>query len=170
MLVMCIADGLTVGNRVYRKGEVFPLPPVVAGEIEGMSAEAIARKQVKLYGRAFYRKATIEEMVAEYNRDKSIANHMTSGERKMIAVHKFRLKRKEEDFMADLDVDPEEIEEMATPKARTVEKVSEPESDEEVEETEEETEEVVEEEVKKAPTSKKTATKTGRKGSKKNKK
>lgn len=115
MLAMCIADGLTVGSRVYRKGEVFPATTDIADLLENSSPEQVARRQVKLYGRAFYRKATLEEMVAAYEEDKAIAKSMTDRERKLIAAFKLRKKQDAEDFMSHLDVNPEEIERMVNP-------------------------------------------------------
>lgn len=164
MLAMCINDGFTVGNRLYRKGEVFPLSDFIASDVADLSDEKIARKQINLYGAVYYRRATIEEMVVAYERDKSIASHMTSRERKLIAASKFRQKRKEEDFMAHLDVDEDEIREMVEGKPEKVEeKVVESVEEEEVEQPEEEV-------AVKETTVKKTSAKKKSSGGKKTKK
>ena len=121
MLAMCIADGLTVGNRVYRKGEVFPVPPIIESTMKELSDEQIARRQAKLYGKTFYRKATLEELVIAYESNKALAKSMSDRERKMIAAFKLQKQQVEEDFMAQLDVNPEEIEAMVNPKPKPVE-------------------------------------------------
>jgi hypothetical protein len=155
MLAMCINDGFTVGNRLYRKGEVFPLSDFIAQDVADLSDEKMARKQMNLYGEVYYRRATIEEMVAAYERDKAIASHMTSRERKQIAAFKFRAKRKEEDFMGHLDVDEGEIREMVEGKPE--EKVVEAEEEVVVEQPEQEVVAEKKTTVKKTPAKKKSS-------------
>lgn len=63
MLAACLEDGLTVGNQVFKKGDVFVLGGEVAGDAENTSDERMARKQTRIYGKPMYRKATPEEII-----------------------------------------------------------------------------------------------------------
>jgi len=173
MLAMCVADGLTVGSRVYRKGEVFPATTEIAGMFSDFSDDQIARRQVKLYKRVFYRKVTLEEMVVAYDADKALAKHMTDRERKMIAAFKLRKKQDSEDFMSQLDVDPKEIEKMVNPpkpapEPEVIDDITEEEAgiSEEMDEARSLVEEQTEVETKPAP---KTTTRRSTSGKKKSK-
>lgn len=63
MLVYCEKDGLTFGEKVYRKGYVFKLSEVLAKEVLEMSDAQLATKQKRMYGEVIFRRPTTEEVI-----------------------------------------------------------------------------------------------------------
>lgn len=134
MLLLSTEDGLTVGNRVMVKGDIFALPAILTSGIDvGGDDTALARSQIRMYKKVFYRKATLVEIAEKFKLDPSLASSMTSDERKMVAVYNYKRKKAAEDYMAQLNVNPEEIKAMVEGANKPVPVVEEQEKSELVE-------------------------------------
>lgn len=62
MLAICTKDGLTVGSKLYRAGEVFVLSGELGEEYKGLSDERFIRKQHKVYKEVLFRRPTPDEI------------------------------------------------------------------------------------------------------------
>lgn len=84
MLVMCIEDGLTVGNRVHKRGEVFKLTEILERDVMDLSDEKLARKQIRIYGKPYFRKASTQEIISAYRGGQVTNDMMTIQEKRMV--------------------------------------------------------------------------------------
>jgi len=100
MLAACIEDGLTVGNQVYKKGDIFVLEGETFLDIESVSDERLARKQIRMYKRPMFRRATPEEIIqAVLYKPKPIPTEkLTANEKAMVA--RYARGRKEQEAKA----------------------------------------------------------------------
>lgn len=97
MLVMCLEDGLTVGNRVYKKGEVFKLTEALERDVFELSEEKLARKQTRIYGKPYFRKASSEEIISAHRTGKINPEQLTVTEKRLcFEAMKAQKKRMEE--------------------------------------------------------------------------
>lgn len=97
MLVICVEDGLTVGSRVYKKGEVFKLTEVLERDVFELSEEKLARKQTRIYGKPYFRKATSEEIITAHRTGAINPEHLTVAEKRLcFEAMKAQKKRMEE--------------------------------------------------------------------------
>lgn len=62
MLAICTKDGLTLGSKLYRNGEVFVLTGTLGEEYEGLSDEKFIKKQKKVYKEVLFRRPTPDEI------------------------------------------------------------------------------------------------------------
>lgn len=62
MLAICTKDGLTLGSKLYRNGEVFVLTGTLGEEYEGLSDERFIKKQKKVYKEVLFRRPTPDEI------------------------------------------------------------------------------------------------------------
>jgi hypothetical protein len=97
MLVMCVEDGLTVGNKVYKKGEVFKLTEVLERDVFELSEEKLARKQRRIYGKPYFRRATSEEIITAHRTGSINPEQLTIAEKRLcFEAMKAQKKRMEE--------------------------------------------------------------------------
>ena len=81
MLVTCEKDGLTFGERVLRKGQVFKLDDKLAEELKNLSDNQLEQRQKRLYGCIVYRKPTSDELVDAAKADPKLRELMDQGEK-----------------------------------------------------------------------------------------
>jgi hypothetical protein len=96
MLAACVEDGLTVGRTVLTKGDIFVLGDEVLGDGENVSDERMARKQIRMYGKVQYRKATPEEIINAVLHSKKISTKdLTTSEKALVSRYAQGRKAKE---------------------------------------------------------------------------
>lgn len=66
MLAYCLSDGLTCNRTVYRRGDIFVLPPQMEGDFGGLNPSQLASKQRQVYGRVMFSLPTSEEIIAAF--------------------------------------------------------------------------------------------------------
>lgn len=71
MLAYCMIEGLTVGERLLKVGDIFVLPPILEKEVADKSDEQIGRWSIRNYSKKLiFRRPTPEEMMAAYHAKK----------------------------------------------------------------------------------------------------
>jgi nitrogenase subunit NifH len=77
----CLKDGLTVGETVLKRGDIFKLPLVIEGAVSDMSDEQLNRYQKRIYSELMFRKPTPEELVLAYHKNHRILDLCDSKEK-----------------------------------------------------------------------------------------
>ena len=86
MLVRSLVAGLTQGRVVYKVGDIFKLDDHQLGDLEGKTDAQIESAQKKIYGRAVFKRVSIDDLHAAW-KSKKVSMDMLSDE-EQIAVHK----------------------------------------------------------------------------------
>lgn len=86
MYVICVNDGITVGGRVYKTGELFNLTAILMSTFGSLSDDQSARRQTKMYGEVYFRRPTSEELLSAYKDKKLTMDSLESSQRKMLAI------------------------------------------------------------------------------------
>ncbi len=82
MLVFCLKDGLTAGQKVMMRGEVFRLPEQLLKECENLSDEQLAKFNRRTYGEQVFRRPTPDELVRAWQRNKKFINESATKKEK----------------------------------------------------------------------------------------
>lgn len=88
MLAYCLADGLTCGGAIFRRGEIFVLPSTMESEFGGLSPSQLATKQRKVYSKELFRFPTPDEILAGYQSGRITEEHCTAKEILLISKWK----------------------------------------------------------------------------------
>jgi len=84
MLVVCMKNGLTQGQSVFREGMIFKLNETMATEAAGFSAIQLEAKQKRIYGQKIFRKPTVEELIVAYKEKTIVIEDMDTAEKSAV--------------------------------------------------------------------------------------
>jgi hypothetical protein len=84
MIVVSEIDGLTQGERVFRRGMAFVLDESLAKEIRGLTDSQLEAKQKRVYGKRIYRRAGADELIAAFKSKFIKMDDMEKDEKKAI--------------------------------------------------------------------------------------
>lgn len=125
MLAYCLEDGLTVGDRVYRKGELFRMSDVMVREYGELSDDKLNKKQKRVYNKILFRRPTPEEFRLSFIGKQIKLQDLSDKEKKVLATALQTRKSKEDEAIKNLSsslLDDKALEEA---EAEAVEEVSE---------------------------------------------
>ncbi|MBA7616205.1 hypothetical protein ES703_23501 [subsurface metagenome] len=75
MIFKCLRSGFTVGNKLYKKGEMVEIKGTFLKEFEGLDSKQLAAKQQEMYHEILFEIPTLEQ-VAEAYRNKEVTLSM----------------------------------------------------------------------------------------------
>ena len=88
MIVMCLREGLTVGDKLYRKGQIFKLSDdLEADYFKGLSDVEVLKRQHKVFSGLIFQTATIEEIFSGIQRAEVKLSELTEDEAKQVKEH-----------------------------------------------------------------------------------
>jgi hypothetical protein len=123
MLVVSEIDGLTQGEKVFRKGMTFVLDETAAKEARTLTDSAMEARQKRIYGKRVYRRALPEEIVAAFKQKFIKIEDMEKEEKKAVVDYV----RGDAQQKLDASKALEGISDMDTPVVKKREKIAEPE-------------------------------------------
>jgi hypothetical protein len=126
MLVVSEIDGLTQGEKVYRKGMTFVLDESAAKEARTLTESVLEARQKRIYGKRIYRRALPEDVVHAFKLKLIKIEDMEKEEKKAVVDYV----RGDAQQKLDASKALEGISDMDTPIIKKREKIAEPEVEE----------------------------------------
>lgn len=84
MIVMCERDGLTQGNQVYRRGQLFKLSEHLLPEVKKLTDAELERRQKRVYKCRIYRRPTSEEIIEAFKKKQLIIEDLDDIEKAVV--------------------------------------------------------------------------------------